>query len=45
MDGADERLPDAPTHRPSNRTAPPEPEHRHSQTKVAPATAKDSKLL
>ncbi len=22
-----------------------EPEHRHSQTKVAPATAKDSKLL
>ena len=45
MDGGDERLPDAPAHRPSDRTAPPEPEQRHLAIKVAPATAKDSKLL
>jgi hypothetical protein len=45
MDGGDERLPGAPVRRSSRPNPTPEPEQRYKATKVAPATAKDGKLL
>ena len=45
MDGGDERLPGAPVRRSSRPQAHPRTGAAPQATKVAPATAKDSKLL